>query len=331
MSEFKFTCPVCGQNILCDTTLGGTQFICPHCSNVIGVPTQFAADAGVTMDADVSPPLPDTIPVVAQKTSALAIASLICSLLSLVTCIGWLPGIICGHLAKSRIRQNPLLKGNSLATTGLAIGYLILLLEVGSAAAFGLHYAGAIKQGYENVRQEMATNNLIVTQSSTTVSNDTEAMEIAQSVTNSEPQIESTNSEWVADISQVSFPDHLASGKLHGMDFLVRTALYKNGDLRISSANGTSVEIFHGLGASIAGKSFEIQSSADSSVNPHVKMTWTENGVGQSQTFNQGCGLKLQIGPLKNRTMAAKIYLCFPDDLKSCVAGTFKVRLPKAK
>ena len=39
------------------------------------------------------------------KTSGLAIASLVSSLSSLVTCVGWLPGIICGHLAKARIRR----------------------------------------------------------------------------------------------------------------------------------------------------------------------------------------------------------------------------------
>jgi Domain of unknown function (DUF4190) len=331
MSEFKFTCPVCGQNILCDTVLGGTQHICPHCNNTIGVPTQFAGDAEFAAGTDAAPPLPDTVPVTAQKTSALAVASLVCSLLSLVTCVGWLPGIICGHLAKSRIRRNPALKGNGLATAGLVIGYMILLLEVGGAAVFGLRFIGAVKQGYENARQEIATNNVIVTQNSTTVSNDNEGLETVQSATNSEPQIEPTNSQWVADISQVSFPNHLASGKVHGMDFLVRTALFKGGDLRISSANGMSVEIIHGLGATIEGKSFEIQASADDNADPRVKMTWNENGLVESTTFSKGYGLKLQFGPVKNRTVAAKIYLCFPDDSKSCVAGSFQVRLPKPK
>jgi hypothetical protein len=331
MSEFKFTCPVCGQNILCDPALGGTQLICPHCSNVIGVPTQFSENAGFDMSADVPPPLPDTVPVVVQKTSALAVASLVCSLSSLVTCVGWFPGIICGHLAKSRIRRNPALKGNGLATAGLAIGYLILLLEVASAGVWVMRLSAAVKQGIHDVRQEMATNHVVVTQSSTTVSNDNEGVETIQSVTNSEPQIVATNSEWVADISRVSFPDHLASGKVRGMDFLVRATLFRNGDLRISSADGLSVAIIR-LGASIASRNIEIKSGDDnSSIDPRVRMTWTENEVEQSQTFNKGYGLKLQFGPAKNRTVAGKIYLCFPDDSKSCVAGSFQVRLPKPK
>jgi hypothetical protein len=330
MSEFKFTCPICGQNILCDTVLSGKQLTCPHCNNAIGVPTQFAGDAEFAAGTDAAPPLPDIVPVTTQKTSALAVASLVCSLLSLVICVGWLPGILCGHLAKSRIRRNPALKGSGLATAGLAIGYLILLLEVASAGVWVLRFSAAVKQGIHNVQQDLATNHLIITQSSTTVSNDNEGMETVQSATNSEPQTESTNSQWVADISEVAFPDHLASGKVHGMDFLVRATLFRNGDLRISSADGLSVAVIR-LGPSIAGRNIEIQPGDDNTSDPRVRMTWTKDEVEQSQTFNKGYGLKLQFGPLKNRTMAGKIYLCFPDDLKSCVAGTFQVRLPKPK
>ena len=330
MSEFKFTCPICGQNILCDTALGGTQLICPHCNNTIGVPTQFAGDAAFAAGIDSAPPFPDTVPVTAQKTSALAVLSLVCSLSSLVTCVGWVPGIICGHLAKSRLRRNPALKGNGLATAGLAIGYLILLLEVASAGVWVMRLSAAVKQGIHDVQQDLATNHVIVTESSTTISNDNEGMEAVQSTTNGEPQMEATNSQWVADISQVSFPNHPARGKVHGMDFLVRATLFRNGDLRISSADGLSVAIIR-LGASIAAKSFEIQSSDDDSVNPRVRMNWTENEVAQSQTFNKGYGLKLLFGQAKNRTVSGKIYLCFPDDSKSYVAGSFQVRLPKPK
>ena len=77
-----------------------------------------------------------------------------------------------------------------------------------------MRLSAAVKQGIHDVRQEMATNHVVVTQSSTTVSNDNEGVETIQSVTNSEPEIVATNSEWVADIQpRFSFPDHLASGK----------------------------------------------------------------------------------------------------------------------
>jgi len=38
MSEFKFACPVCGQHITCDSTVGGSQMECPTCFRRIVVP-----------------------------------------------------------------------------------------------------------------------------------------------------------------------------------------------------------------------------------------------------------------------------------------------------
>jgi hypothetical protein len=331
MSEFKFSCPACGQDILCDTTHVGTQIACPGCNATIAVPKETAGTADVSTQTGIPPALPGNIATTVQRTSRLAIASLVCSLSSLITCVGWLPGIICGHLAKSRIRRNPTLKGSGLATAGLIIGYLILMLEVGTAAVRIWSFSAALKHGYENVRQDLTTNNVIVTQTqSTTVSNDNKPMEPVKSETvpTGNQQIEPAKSEWTSDISKAYFPDHPASGKLHGIDFAAKTVSFRNGDLKIRSANGMQLDIFR-LGASIEGHSYEIQPADGGNANPHVKMTWNEGGVIQTATFSKGYGMKLQFDQAINRTVSAKIYLCFPDDSKSCVAGTFEVRLPK--
>ena len=333
MSEFNFSCPACGQNILCDTTHVGTQIACPGCHATIAVPKETAGTADVSTRTGLAPASPGNLATTAQRTSGLAIASLVCSLSSLVTCVGWLPGIICGHLAKSRIRRNPLLKGSGLATAGLIIGYLFLMLEVGTAAVRIWSFSAALKHGYENARQELATNNIIVTQTqSTTVSNENQPVEPVKPVAaaTNEQQTEPATSGWTSDISKMSFPDHPVSGKLHGIDFTLKTALFRNGDLKISSANGMFLDIFR-LGESIEDHSYEIQSVDSDNTNPHVKMTWNEGDVVQTSTFNKGYGMKLQFDQAINRTVSGKIYLCFPDDSKSCVAGTFKVRLPKPK
>jgi|GEM_PF-811419 ribosomal protein S27E len=348
MSEFKFSCPACGQNILCDTSHVGTQIACPVCNATIVVPKETAGPADVSTRTGIPPALPGNIATTAQRTSRLAIASLVCSLSSLITCVGWLPGIICGHLAKSRIRRNPSLKGSGLATAGLVIGYLILMLQVGAAAYYIWSFTAAVKHGFENVRQDLATNNVIITQTQpTTVSNSNQQIEPVQTgvvvtnnqqmepakpetVTAANPQIEPEKSEWTSDISKASFPDHPASGKLHGMDFTVKTASFRNGDLKIRAENGMLLDIFR-LGESIEDHSYEIQPDDSGNTNPHVKMTWNEGGVIQTATFSKGYGMKLQFDQAINRTVSAKIYLCFPDDSKSCVAGTFEVRLPKQK
>lgn len=53
-------------------------------------------------------------------------ASLICSCAGLlVGILGTIPGIVCGHLALSRIRRTPGLEGRGLAKAGLIAGYLL--------------------------------------------------------------------------------------------------------------------------------------------------------------------------------------------------------------
>jgi hypothetical protein len=65
-----------------------------------------------------------------RKTEQLAVLSLIFSILGLCGfCCGFflvaaIAGIVCGHLALSRIKANPELDGHGLAMAGLVIGYV---------------------------------------------------------------------------------------------------------------------------------------------------------------------------------------------------------------
>jgi hypothetical protein len=81
------------------------------------------------------PPLPGTV--LPPKTSALAIWSLvlgIIGLLFLLVCLGPLfaiPGVICGHLAYSRIKHSSgALAGQGMALAGLISGYVSIGLSV---------------------------------------------------------------------------------------------------------------------------------------------------------------------------------------------------------
>jgi hypothetical protein len=67
------------------------------------------------------------------QTSRLAISSLVLGILSLLCCyvFGGIPSVICGHMAKSRIRRSGgTLGGDGLATAGLITGYLGIALSV---------------------------------------------------------------------------------------------------------------------------------------------------------------------------------------------------------
>ena len=71
-----------------------------------------------------SSPVPP--PVAPSRTEPLAIVSLVLSILGCVCC-GFLlciPGIICGHLALSKIAREPGLQGRGMAMAGLILGYV---------------------------------------------------------------------------------------------------------------------------------------------------------------------------------------------------------------
>ena len=75
------------------------------------------------------PPVPEPTP----RTAPVAIWSLVLAVLSF-TC-GWLftaiPAVICGHVARSKIRKSEgALGGTRIATAGLILGYIALVLGV---------------------------------------------------------------------------------------------------------------------------------------------------------------------------------------------------------
>ena len=152
MSEYKFSCPACGQHILGDVRYAGTPLKCPACQADfvvpppsppgqlrIDVPRRVAAPGAAAQSAPVSRAATVPVPAAAvapvqgqaPKTSGLAIASLVLSLLTLlIGPFGFIPGIICGHIARAKIANNPNLKGSGLAKAGLIIGYIFLGLGI---------------------------------------------------------------------------------------------------------------------------------------------------------------------------------------------------------
>jgi hypothetical protein len=97
-------------------------------STVPGV--SAAAPAGAAPISPVPTSAAPTPLVPVKKTEQLAVLSLIFSILGLCGfCCGFfmmggVAGIVCGHIALSRIKSNPNLEGHGLAMAGMVIGYL---------------------------------------------------------------------------------------------------------------------------------------------------------------------------------------------------------------
>lgn len=62
MSEFKFSCPKCGQKMFGDEQYAGTQITCPACRNEIVVPQKQSAPAGRLQVRTVAPATPPAAP-----------------------------------------------------------------------------------------------------------------------------------------------------------------------------------------------------------------------------------------------------------------------------
>jgi hypothetical protein len=100
------------------------------------------------------------------RTSGLAIASLV---LSLVIPIGCIPAIVCGHIALRKIRKDIAVKGFGLALAGLIIGYVVLGLSIMLTIPFLLYGLRAeslntrrddVLTELQHARKEIATSEL---------------------------------------------------------------------------------------------------------------------------------------------------------------------------
>jgi hypothetical protein len=164
MSEFKFLCPECGQKISCDAGLSGNQIGCPACQKSITIPASPMAAPAAVMSSDApprvtsAPPPPMRQPAPARPSASaaakppeadpsryswLAIASLVSSVFVV---LGFIPGIICGHLARAKMRKDIFLMGEKMANAGLIISYCVMIITLVFAVtgfAVRWHYHGA--------------------------------------------------------------------------------------------------------------------------------------------------------------------------------------------
>lgn len=319
--EITFSCLSCGQHIVCDASESGRGMLCPSCGANLTVPHKMDE-----MRAP-EPTPPDATPApIAHRTSGLAVASLVCSLSSPILCIGWIPGIICGHLARYAIRRNPALTGKSLATAGLIISYATLIFTVGLSAIILTMGVQNVMEALKSTKQQglSDTNQPAYTQN-TEVQTQTQPNETEQA------QSTAAGPGWTMDVKDTQIPAAPVTGEIHGSTFDCKRVVYnmRTRNLRFLSPDGTYL-LLHDVGTSIENNSFEFPSASVS--DPlKIEIGWKEEGQNQTASFQNGYALELKFGAAKRRKLQGQIYLCLPDDAKSYIAGTFTVVLPKPK
>ena len=150
MSEFKFSCPKCGQHLIGDKSWAGQRIQCPGCQSDFVVPTGSSASAPRSAPSlsrqRQEPALPRSASPTGfhkpsgQTVCGLAVASLVLTLLTLPFNLGTVlarfptgllacvPGLIIGHIALVKIRRSDGLAGREFALAGVVGGYVFSLL-----------------------------------------------------------------------------------------------------------------------------------------------------------------------------------------------------------
>jgi hypothetical protein len=250
----------------------------------------------------------------------LAKASLVLSIASFcIGPLGFIPGIVCGHLARRRIARDDRLGGKGLATAGLQVGYgfagvTILTMMV----IWPLVFKGA--EGFRHATRSTSVALAAVGKGSG-------AAEIV----------------WTNNLKDVELPAAPARGFVHGRPFVCEMATCGAGKtphlLMLQQGEGAQGDmkftIVIGQPDGFEGKKLNLGAPSETSEIPagqdsRVAILWRENGQYYPRQFSQklnGFVLRMECQPRAHGGIKGRIYLCLADAEKSCVAGSFEAKL----
>ncbi|MCE0558233.1 MULTISPECIES: DUF4190 domain-containing protein [unclassified Motilimonas] len=138
--RYEFSLAIWGGNIP-PKTLDKVEFFVEN-----GEVKHIAPLGQVQSSAPSQPNLAATMPNKPVETSPLAVVSLIFGILGIFI-FGSLIAIICGHIARSNIRQSQgKLSGDGMALAGLITGYIGMVLFIGTLVMYAI--IGAAEFGY---------------------------------------------------------------------------------------------------------------------------------------------------------------------------------------
>lgn len=139
---------------------------------------------------------------------------------------------------------------------------------------------------------------------------------------------------WALNLADRPFPETNAVGRVNARGFTLERATVQGGTLtfrhqaRTAQEMSVTINLFAKQGQELAGQSVNVDAGWTNA--PKVTLRWKdEQQQPVSRTFRKGYALKLQFGAVTNGQLPGRIYLCVPDDEKSCLAGTFMAEIRK--
>jgi hypothetical protein len=257
------------------------------------------------------------------KTPGVAWASLVLSVGSLVLGpFGFIPGIICGHIAQRRLKRDVRLGGRGVARAGLLVGYGFLVLSVVFLAVFATLFVKTAKQ----IQQQT-----IFSGNSAPGGQASPAASMA-----SGPVADSDA--WKTDLQGISIPNTPLTGRVHGQSFICDHAemspALKPCFLTLQHGEGLQGDqkITLIIPDGIEGRSINLLNTGQIPADQdyRVAILWRANGQYHPQQFTRaqnGFVVRLECEPRAQDRIKGRIYLCLGDEQHSYVAGSFDAKL----
>jgi hypothetical protein len=138
---------------------------------------------------------------------------------------------------------------------------------------------------------------------------------------------------WALDLSEKAYPTDVVSGRIHGRDFACERATLQGGTLTLRHGRsgtpdlGMSIYFFADGPEDLGGKTLSV--TTNNVRSPRVMLRWKDAGQAVTEPFKSGYALKLEFGDVNAGRLPGKIYMCLPDEMQSCVAGTFNAEIRK--
>jgi len=248
----------------------------------------------------------------APQTNGLAIASLV---LSLVPC-GFLPGIICGHIARGQIRRNPRLGGSGIALAGIIAGYATMALTV--LVAGGIIAAVTAQQA--RMRQNFRPGGP------------------PPMVRPFNPNVQPAERGVIGPGGpplKVDVVNNPVSGAIEGSPFKITSARLnrQGGTLNLRQdppGQDFIIFLFPRQGESLAGRQWNLPLNAvveGGFSKPHIHFGWREGNASKRRALADGYELQLQLGPQSGDEIPGRITLRIPGEPGTEVKGDFSAVL----
>ena len=150
------------------------------------------------------------------------------------------------------------------------------------------------------------------------------------------PAPDATN--WTLSLAEAKIPDDPANGAVHGRGFELEKATIQQGRLDLRQGPkwppdvGVSVHLFAERTEDLAKRAVTIEANRTNA--PRMILRWkNEQGDPVTKDFREGYALKVEFGQVSSNRLPGKIFIAFPDDSRSYVAGTFnaEIRRPAKK